>query len=765
MNAAALVVGIDEYESLPGLSGCTTDALEAVDWLMSIGVEPKRIRLHLATSRAVSIPEGVIRLTAERDAIWKSIVGLRQETGERLFVFLSGHGYFILESGPIFLAQDWSSDNSNKNMDVWAFARHFQGLKFRDTLFVVDACQNQDTADIYRSTVDVAGPGKKITPKPQNGVLLCCAAAQGQYAPVVDGRGLLTRKLLQVLREAPDAIPPNAREAFVYDWRTGSARLNLLPLFRFVVAPWVTKAAQPHIQTPTATPYGRLANEWGLMVRDLEIEVTPLKITATPLDGVDTITLQLRPATMDHQLPTQEAPLPFTGVAPTGRRLIAYCLPASGWEADDRTRDIASVSKALDLRFTLNQPPAPPPPDQDAFNLRVIDDDGNSVGELLDADYKAVGVDPEAAFKTAFPAGSPGVEHHETGPDVFLNGSEFDVARAAAVRLRNRLSDQLLSRGIRRQITITPPGLDPRTSQPNVKLTLPDGGPAGFVGYLGEEPLIRIERPGQEGEPPVKSLTANRVADLPWLRLDPGSYRATVDAPWGRSSVMIDVEPTGSQVVELPRPVGQPPLRNRLVGSPLHDLTIADGRDGASWMSIDTAFQADHLAAPTLPGLSLLIDRRDGLLRVEPYSDLPWREWDQLIGAGRLDAVDLDASLARLAGAREGVDVEVLRLALGYAAWAQQRRELIGAFIDPLSPTFRYATDAVLLRLEAANEVTFTPLAPPLLRWGVQLMHRAPETEIAAWPSPTSVWSVYEGMVVETEPEPEPFAYRTLEAG
>lgn len=749
MDAAALVVGIDDYAALPKLSGCATDALDAADWLVSIGVPSERIRLHVASAQAIAAPAGVVVQPARRDDIWGSILDIKAESGERLFVFLSGHGYYLAEAGPIFLAQDWSRGFSSKNLDIESYADFFQGLKFKDTLFVVDACQNYDMDPIYRSGIEPSKPDdKKVLPDPDRGVLLCCAAAQGQYAPVVNGRGLLTRKLLAVLREAPRTIPRDARGAYVYHWRTGTAKLDLWPLFKFVVAPWVTEAAknEGHTQTPTMQERGRLRTEWRFMVQDLPaLDTVPLRVAAEPLEGLDMITVQLRPPVQELELPlTTPPPMPFEGVAPVGRRLVAQCMASAGWKAVPEIAEIPAIAQSVDLRFDLH--PLPPDPSRDSFNLKLITGTGADAYEVSGGDYQAAVTEPVVA--KLLKAGRLLIEPHENGPDIAVRDISFGVAETAVRRIRDVLSARLRERLPEAELVVTPPGRDWERFRPNLRLLLPEGGAPALVGYLGSEPLIRIERIGRGDANPVKRLTADRLADRAWLRLHPAAYRIVVDVPWGMTSVVVDLDEEPQSIVRLPIPVGQPPLRNAFAHGEL--LGPASSEWAIEWVSPQEA------AIPSPPGLVLLTGRRGDRIRAEPFSELPWVEWDLLLGAGRLDAVNLDAASERISAAKEAHPaLDVLRIALAYAAWAQRRPERIQGFLRDLSPAYELTTDAQLLRMEAEDDSTSEKLPGPYFRWGVQLLNRrAPNTELPGEPSPFSVWSVYES-VTESEPEPQ----------
>ena len=294
MEASALVVGIDGYVNLPQLQGSAQDALGVANLLVDLGVPKDRIYLHVTPTagQAVVPPSGVAMNPAKRDDIWESIVEIGKTEGERLFVFLSGHGYYLAESGPIFLTQEWSQTSCAKNLDITTYARYFRSLKFRDQLFVVDACQSYATDPIYKSPIAGCGPDiANSTPSPGNGLVLCCAADQGQYAVVSEGRGLLIRTLLSGVKTALGGkLRLEVRDAIYYDWRTGSQRLDLRPLFDYYIRPTVAKAAsaEKSTQTPTIQPQGRSSGETIWHILDFQPPpAAQFNICAAPEEGLE----------------------------------------------------------------------------------------------------------------------------------------------------------------------------------------------------------------------------------------------------------------------------------------------------------------------------------------------------------------------------------------------------------------------------------------------------------------------------------------------
>jgi hypothetical protein len=389
------------------------------NWLLSIGVDPKRLYLHIAPpSRQAAVPPtGLTIKPAARDEIWSSIDDISKQRGDRLYVFLSGHGYYLAATGPIFLTQDWSKKFLDKNLDILSFAGFFRSLSFTDQLFVVDACQNYATDPIYRSPIPPSGPSiQNWTPQPANGLILCTAASQGQYAVVSQGRGLLIRNLLGAVKELmADKVPLVAGDAIEYNWQTGARRLDLKPLFDFVVKPVVIAAAGNANQTPTIQPHGRFTSESAWIILDLvPLPTVPLSITPVPESSVETIRVELRPPTSALRLPLPGTPSTFRylGVAPRGSRLIVNCTAVAGWVAKPPMDDVTNVPDAgLRLEFALS--PSPSGPELNQINLRLVNREGAGRAGLLTSDYA------EAGAATAAPQGTPYTVHHESGPDIF----------------------------------------------------------------------------------------------------------------------------------------------------------------------------------------------------------------------------------------------------------------------------------------------------------------------------------------------------------
>ena len=663
MNASALIVGIDGCNQIPQLSGSALDALEAADWLLAIGVPPERIRLHAEpqSGQTLTAPVGVAVNPPSRDAIWASILAIKKESGDRLYVFLSGHGYYLAELGPIFLTKDWSEDFPDKNIDILSFAGFFRSLSFRDQLFVVDACQSYAMDSVYRSRVPASKPNVPAwTPDPQNALTLCCAADQGQFAVVVDGRGLLTRNLLATLKDAQASGPPSvARDALVYDWSTGSRKLDLNPLFELVISPAVIQAAAANhaTQTPTIQPQGRATREGTCIIINLDQErAVPFKVEAAPEEGIDMMRFELRPPVRELSLPVigSASHFPFAGVAPLGARLIVSCVPVAGWGVQPPMADVHVPPAGVTLNFVLTPPPTTPG-QLTQFNVKLVRPDGSDAFEINTADYEAVGV----ARGGAAAPGEPNIVPHENGPDILMNGAPLQKAQTTAERLRDLLTARMSARQPGLEIFISPPGKTIEQARPNLRLEQPPGGPASLAGFLVREQLVKVERIGGNPLRDGKALSLERLSKRSLLRVDPGLYRVRVELPWGAGSSQVEVYDTGVAVCSLPAIAGLEPLRNAVARGEVQvpegrQIVMLPNRDDVAdnGNAVGGPLRLQPIEPAAIEGVTVLLQQENGTWRAEPYSDLPWVEWDLLIGAGRLGAVDLQKAAERLEGAR-----------------------------------------------------------------------------------------------------------------
>src|SRR5271163_690612 len=90
-----------------------------------------------------------------------------------------------------------------------------------------------------------------------------------------------------------------------------------------------------------------------------------------------------------------------------------------------------------------------------------------------------------------------------------------------------------------------------------------------------------------------------------------------------------------------------------------------------------------------------------------------------------LKAVDLPRAADRLERAQSmsgRADLDVLRIALAYAARAQHRPEFIAQFLDKLTASFIDFADTQLLILDRDGRQSDQQVGVPMFRWGFDLI-------------------------------------------
>ena len=708
-DAAALVVGIDRYDdpNIPLLSGGVHDAVLAVGWLLAIGLDPRRIQVHASPA-----PEGGIHgLTcgaADGDALLDSFEAVSKDGGDQLFVFMSGHGLYVPQpkGGPTFLARDFGDRKSRliKNLRMEGLIQWMLSWPFRERFLFYDACQNP-SASVGRVSL-VEGfdpPGLKALPVAPNGRLLACySASPGQRAWAGAGEGVLVRHVVGQLDPAAlAAMPADAeqQDAVLYDWTTGARRLDLLPLFQRIVVPAITaEAAQAGVaQNPIWQPFGGAADAFPIL--DL------------PPEPSSDLSIQLRPPEAAQAvaglklsifLPSRGIDLPRAGTAlgnplvckgPTAAELTVQCRvrPGTTWRAlNPRQRAIFGGDPPILVFDFEDGVPTPPAGPSAVFNLRVGGPDGAPAHAMTGDDYAAIAASGDVPPPTT--AGLT-VERHEFGPDI-----GFDIAAAALVRdaapnpaaataaahawlgaMRHRLSNRGLT------VTLFPPGVDPDGRVPNIRF---GGAGSDLAGFLADLPVLRLTAPGEATPVLERSLAQIGRHPLEWA--EAGTYRLTIDLPWGRWSRLVAIPDTGKPLsCDLPGTIGREPLRNAWLRSM--------GAKDPPPLDAETA----RRMAPSLARAMLLTARTgDGDERIEPFSRTALPEWDLLFSAGRLGEVDAAATrriVATPSLCPPGPEREMLLLGLGHAALARGDFETLRMVLAAMAGSSGRSLDHVLL--------------------------------------------------------------------
>jgi hypothetical protein len=720
----AIVVGIDAYTDpkVPDLQGAVADAVAFRDWLVALGVPKRQIRQHAApTDRSRALLAGSRWLDVTPQRIDDSIVRLEQVTdGERLIVYLAGHGLFEPEAGRLFLLPDFS-ESSPWNMGLDKYVKRFLAMRFSRQFLFVDGCQNLPYSQSARQKIDGQMFAGRTGFAYREGNLLvgAYAAALGQRAKEIGGRGVFTKYLLEGL----DLESPSSR-AVVLDFSSGERWLDLRKLVTGYVRPFVESAVRdpqtPNVkveptETDEACPF--------FTFRD----PTPGKITVTispsaavPVVQLISIAVRGQPLWSYSQPvePAVQVDVPFELRVPLGQTVDAYCVLREGAQWDGTVDRRFEVVAHTPLKFELYDArgsTAPP-----SVEVRTVSSGGDVLANQFEYDdvAHAAGFTEEVRDEALV---APGVrlEHHETGP-VFRLQTKRGVAAVPAVLLRT-----LSSRRGNAILDATDPGVGiatfatgllPLAVRPKIQVRLPRGGAPALAGQLAERKLLWIGPPenapteplyesavgeGPEGARSLASLEKNSIVDV-----EPGHVLVRLDLPWGTWTKTVSASDTGSAIVSLPNSVGKPPLRVRLreelgrrgdtylfgVGRPLDKPELRNGLWGTSSSafretrprSAQWAFMPPHIrwlddpravgiatagrfAFPLLPGRSLAAERSGGDLRVEPLALVPSAAWDVLLFRGLLD--DLPAARALELTAAKWKDA-LLGLAGAYAVYA-----------------------------------------------------------------------------------------------
>lgn len=230
----ALVIGIESYDAGPAwdLNGPANDAFGFARWLVGQGVPAENVRVLVAPLARPDKADfqtwnnaPVVRPTRQNiaDALTRA---LPKVTGERLYVFWSGHGYYS-EEGERRLFYADAHPNYLANLDFNALllslaSDYYTG--FPTQIFFVDAC-----ASTVTPTQDQLMPGDALPKRPHTSgreQFALFAASRGEVALNVsrEQAGLFSSVLLEALGHQTDWPPDMGRLADEIDARFGELR-------------------------------------------------------------------------------------------------------------------------------------------------------------------------------------------------------------------------------------------------------------------------------------------------------------------------------------------------------------------------------------------------------------------------------------------------------------------------------------------------------------------------------------------------------------
>lgn len=735
LDAYALVVGVDAYQNGMKLSGCVKDAHRICEWLLSIDVPPDQIWVNVGkdVDDKTSWPTGVHLSGAQLNDIWKSTREIQQRSGDLRFVFFSGHGFALLEGGPVFLASDWSEADSSNNVSIDEYAKYFLGGDIRRTLIVMDTCQNRDAQDGLRSRVRPGLPKSvALPPRPSNEVLVCRAARDHQFVPGHSDGGVLITEFIRALTDDLRELPTEARGGVRYDWQTGAAQLDFLPIFRHVIAPGAQKRANDDFQydiDPNHYFLGHQGHRETFLIHDLSLyEPVDLHVQVQPVEGLSEIVLRHRfPEVVPRVLNSNELKNGcFKGRVPKGQAFEAVCRPAKDWKVDVKHKVIDPVEGEVTISYQLSKSD-PPPGTGEEIQILTVDSSGGSMdgigsdtlGGLLGGEGGG-GVDRANT-------GEPYVVKTPKGISIFPNGAPAHRVGAIGTDSWRRLSKRSIGAHQNYGLVLADPFAIPMTG--NLKLEVDPSVGRGLAVILSTTAIVRVTIASTEPDTDPVWLSATQIG-LSYddtrsepirqklhpdgsVPLGPGTYQIDVNLPWSSIQTYCEVDSDQMSTVKLNLASKTLPLRYQVFSKgtrhsdrePIESQIIVRRFDPRRPESVPASavHYADELKPPTD---TLLILRRTQTASEswEPFSDIPHLEWDQLVVMGDLRGVKVERCLQLMKGMELRPDTDMFKLAVGYAAISQSSEtmvDVIGEVRARLSPWFSHSLDSFLLSLRA----------------------------------------------------------------
>ena len=725
----ALVIGIDQYDNpdeMPPLTGAAADAVAAVQWLRQLGVPAEQILLHAAPSEATKPAldaVGVPYRPARAGVVFESIARLDAvKTGTRLFIFLSGHGLYEPSSGRLFLLQDAGKGFQLFNIGIQAYGDLFLSWPFKRQFLFIDGCQNYPYSQAERQKIKADGPPglrDHFTPDPENSLIACFAASQGQTADEVNGRGALLNRLLPALNPADPWL-----WAVDLDFGTGRRAVDLRKLiYGHLIGQVEHDTRNGSRQRLQAYPLGAAQSEdcWPVLAlcstpsSHVRVDVKP----AHAITAVQSLYVRVKDEPQ-WSLPRRQQPgkpivTPIEAHLPKGLqgRAECYVRPNSdGWHLY-RSELKFETSNNKDLTFNLSRrgrqpaPPPPPaasaePPGPDAYaSVETVGPDGQPAFPLYD--YAPVAGELSIPEPHTGDQVAPGVTiiRHENGPE-FRGASDARITVAETAFAWADAINKATAADI--AVVTSAWGRGDADMPPNVRVIMPPGGAGALAGPLASIPAMSMTPAGE----PLDTAVAqpHSLQDLeatPEFRIEPGPTHVALTLPWGSWAQTVHVPMVGTAKVAVPASVGTPPLRVPLaaelhrprqdilgVGGPIPQAWARSAPDSApiaqltaSTATADWAFNvpgeiflageavyctlqaSPALTFPAQLGRTLAVDLQNR--RVEPLGATPAPEWDLLIGLGLIDAVDTERAFALIR--LPGTD-PLLRLAAGYVLWS-----------------------------------------------------------------------------------------------
>jgi hypothetical protein len=754
----AVVVGIDTYDNFRGLTGAANDAVEAVRWLKALGVPNAQIMFHAAPCEAAADAVANSGLQAggcTEPEIWPSFERLMDNSGERLFVFLAGHGLYEPGGARVFLTRE-ASQKVPSNLGIEWYAKLLRGLPFARQFLIMDGCQNLAYSAERRATFE-EGVHSPVKPRPPQDILqlLCFSAAQGEVARELGGRGLFSRALFEAL-----SLTTPAQQCVDVNDETGALQLDLMRAVQRVAGPTTEREAARRWKRPQ-TPSVRIAHgPTAPCVPVAELEVADpvnVRVTLKPEDAVPDVKRVFMFALENDWRrdlpvpPSQLETMAYEGRLPRNLNVTVQCAVDNSARVhpgpeEFRTDDDSEIVFDLAARGKPSR----------KAGVQLLDGDGRvqplrfrgalEAPELLDIDFDVD--DGELPGSLALrPIG---------------DAWTFEVPEEDADQVRG------LGFSFARQLNLaTPPSLDAvfrswSRLRPATLVSLPMTRARAYR-LAG---LLAIDAQVQVG---AVVTTLGELIAKPAVPVDGGPTTVRLDLPWGSWTQRAQVEPDTTTVVRLPPSVGVPPLRATLLRDPsgrpasagsvitaradLAGSTVLDSTQrpraelseqeldsGSAWggrvfrSSAGCAKQSRWRRYVEARSLRFPLNETGGLAvrlgsvpRAEPQSLSTSPIWDRLVTAGHLD--DLEPGEAEQL-AKGKWDELLFGLAGAYACYATNKDDFLHDTLrnlrrlDPDLPDLPLLEAALEVRrgkqsARVAKELSSTGV--PLFRWGVPI--------------------------------------------
>lgn len=732
----ALVIGIDVYDNVTPLAGAVLDAIEVVGWLRDLGVKDDRILLHASPCTAAVAPLkalGIPPRDCTEPEIWSSLSTLLDNNGSRLFVFLLGHGFYLLDGGCVFLTKE-ADHNALTNYGIDWLADLLRGRKYDRQFIVMDGCLNYAYPPSDRPTVEPGRhPGAKVD-APLEGVSqwFARAASQGETAAEPNSRGLFTSKLLETL----NLTSPNPRCTVIND-TTGEYEIDLYTAITNIVSPTVSKSI------PTQHPGIKRLDEGPADGQAIVAAVAPkgtvalqtLVDPAAAVADIDSVTLQSRQYLWRRTIPAvtdTSLKLPFTTVLPIDMNLIGWCdlKPSTDWRDPDPLK--RTTGDGRDIVFTLEK-------DWSSQTLKVttIGRDNAVVAAMtpdaLNAASDVIAAEDGQDTIWLSPSRTGAVLRTQVGYEQLLPAISQRIADAIDINTPGEVHTSIEFRHL--------PPPEPRWQGWTLDIDLDLTHADALGGFAADRDDVRIDGVSMS----LHQLANRRQVAISGL----GPALVELNLPWGRWTTIVEPpdDPTKAQPrLEFPETVGLPPIRNTLrdtvlkpgsdtvediaAGRPAFALAVTSDEqievfaassgvakqvlDGASptdgWTALED--HGERLGEVTIYAepprywpIGRLVSRSNSSSlyfpmyipnlafdnriapRLEPLSIDPSPLWDLLVSAGRLHSLTEDSAWKVL---KKNANNPVLTFAASYASY-------IDGFTEPLEkllePWIRVAKD------------------------------------------------------------------------